>query len=49
MGNYAMLLNFLIPMNDEDKQGKTTKVWYIHFDGACSKFGKGVGVVFTSP
>lgn len=40
--------NFIIPPDDEIRDLKD-KVWYMYFDGAASRQGKGAGIVLKSP
>jgi ribonuclease HI len=48
IGNYAIMSNFIIPPDDKIKDLKD-KVWYMYFDGASSRHGKGAGIVLKSP
>ena len=49
MGNYSICSNFLLPAKEKFKEEKVEQVWKMYFDGACSKYGKGVGIVLISP
>jgi ribonuclease HI len=49
LGNYAILYNSLGLIEEETKDERVNKVWYMHFDGAFSSSGKGVGIVIESP
>ncbi len=51
-GNYIILSNSIIPLEvkvDEKISGLKSQVWYMNFDGASSRHGKGVGIVLKSP
>jgi ribonuclease HI len=48
-GNYAILSNSLEPIEEEAKEERAREVWYMHFDGAFSRFGKGASIVIESP
>jgi len=48
IGNYAIMSNFIIPPDDKVRDLKG-KVWYMYFDGASSRYGKGAGIVLKSP
>jgi hypothetical protein len=48
-GNYAILSNYLGPIEEEGKEERVNKVLYMHFDGAFSRSRKGVGIVIESP
>jgi ribonuclease HI len=49
LGNYAILSNFLAPIEEETNEDRVDEIWYMHFDGAFSRAGKGVGIVIQSP
>jgi ribonuclease HI len=49
LGNYAILSNSIVPLEDKVKDNELDKVWYMHFDGAFSRLGKGVGIVLQAP
>jgi hypothetical protein len=49
LGNYAILSNSLVPIEDEIKEERVNEIWYMHFDGAFSRAEKGVGIVIESP
>jgi hypothetical protein len=45
LGNYAILSNSIVPLEDKVKDNELDKIWYMHFDGAFSRLGKGAGIV----
>jgi ribonuclease HI len=49
LGNYAILSNSIVPLEDKVKDSELDKVWYMHFDGAFSRLGKGAGIVLQAP
>jgi ribonuclease HI len=49
LGNYVILSNSLGPIEEEVKEERVNEIWYLHFDGAFSRAGKGVGIVIESP
>lgn len=49
MGNYSICSNFLLPAKEKFKEEKVEQIWKMYFDGGCSKYGKGVGIVLISP
>jgi hypothetical protein len=49
LGNYAILSNSIVPFEDKVKENELDKIWYMHFDGAFSRLGKGAGIVLQSP
>jgi ribonuclease HI len=49
LGNYAILSNSIVPLQDKVKDNELDKVWYMHFDGAFSRLGKGAGIVLQAP
>ena len=49
MGNYSICSNFLLPAKEKFKEEKVEQIWKMYFDGACSKYGKGAGIVLISP
>ena len=49
MGNYSICSNFLLPAKKKFKEEKVEQVWKMYFDGACSKYSKGAGIVLISP
>jgi ribonuclease HI len=49
LGNYAILSNSIVPLEDKVKDNELDKVWYMHFDGAFSRLGKGAGIVLQAP
>jgi hypothetical protein len=48
MGNYIVLSHSLAPKIGEGEKGVNDEIWRMHFDGAHSQHGIGVGIVFTS-
>lgn len=48
IGNYTIMSNFIMPPDDKIKD-LNDRVWYMYFDGALSRHGKGVGIVLKSP
>jgi ribonuclease HI len=49
LGNYAILSNSIVPLEDKVQNNELDKVWYMNFDGAFSRLGKGVGIVLQAP
>ena len=52
MGNYAIMSNSIVPLDDkvdEKFEDLRDQVWYMHFDGAASRYGKAAGIVLKSP
>jgi hypothetical protein len=49
LGNYAILSNSIVPLQETVKDSELDKVWYMNFDGAFSRAGKGVEIVLQSP
>jgi hypothetical protein len=49
LGNYAILSNSIVPLEDNVQENELDKVWYMNFDGAFSREGKGVGIVLQGP
>ena len=52
MGNYAILSNFIVPLDDkvdEKFEDLRDQIWHMHFDGAASRYDKGAGIVLKSP
>ena len=52
IGNYAILSNSIVILDnkvDENIEDLKDKVWYMYFDGASSRHGKGVGILLKSP
>jgi hypothetical protein len=47
--NYAILSNSIVPFNETVQDNELDKVWYMNFDGAFSREGKGVGIVLQAP
>jgi len=48
LGNYAILASSIVPL-EKEVESKKDWIWHMNFDGGHSKFGKGVGIVLTSP
>jgi hypothetical protein len=48
-GNYAILSNSIVPLEHKVQDNQLGKVWYMNFDGAFSRVGKGVGIVLQAP
>jgi ribonuclease HI len=38
-----------VPLEEEVKDDRVDEVWYMNFDGAFSRVGKGAGIVIQSP
>ena len=49
LGNYAILANFLEPIEGKFEKENLNEVWHMHFDGAHSRLRKGSGTVIQSP
>ena len=49
VGKYAVLANFLEPIEGNFEKENLNEVWHMHFDGAHSRSGKGSGIVIKSP
>lgn len=52
IGNYAILSNSIVLPNDKVDQNigdLKDKVWYMYFDGASSRHGKGARIILKSP
>jgi hypothetical protein len=49
LGNYAILSNSIVPLQERVKDNELDKGWYMNFDGAFSRAGKGAGIVLQSP
>ena len=49
LGNYAILSNSIVPLEDKVQNNELDKVWYMNFDGVFSRLGKGVGIVLQDP
>jgi hypothetical protein len=49
LGNYAILSNSIVPLKDKVQDNELDKVWYMNFDGAFSRAGKGDGIVLQAP
>ena len=41
--------NSIVPLQETVKYSEFDKVWYLNFDGAFSRAGKGAGIVLQSP
>jgi ribonuclease HI len=49
LGNYAILSNSIVPLEDKVQENELDKVWYMNFGGAFSRAGKGAGIVLQAP
>jgi hypothetical protein len=49
LGNYAILSNSIVPLQETVKDCELDKVWHMNFDGAFSRAGKGGRIVLQSP
>ena len=49
LGNYAILSNSIVPFEQTVQDNELDKVWYLNFDGAFSRAGKGAGIVLQVP
>ena len=49
LGIMPFCLTQLCPLEDKVKDNELDKVWYMYFDGAFSRLGKGVGIVLQAP
>jgi hypothetical protein len=49
LGNYVILSNSILPLEEEIKEDRVDEIWHMHFDGAFSRAGKGAGIVIQSP
>jgi hypothetical protein len=49
LGNYDILSNSIVPFEETVQDNEFDKVWYMNFDGAFSRAGKGVGIVLQAP
>jgi hypothetical protein len=49
LGNYVILSNSIVPLEEEIKDDRVDEIWYMNFDGAFSRSGKGAGIVIQSP
>jgi ribonuclease HI len=49
LGNYAILSNSIVPLEDKVQDNELDKVWYMNFDGVFSRLGKGAGIVLQVP
>jgi ribonuclease HI len=49
LGSYAILSNSIVPFEEEIKDDRVDKAWYMNFDGAFSRSRKGVGIVIQAP
>ena len=48
LGNYAILSNSIVPLEDKVKDNELDKVWHMDFDDAFSRLGKGAGIVLQA-
>jgi ribonuclease HI len=49
LGNHAIFSTSIVPLEDKVQENELDKVWYMNFDGAFSRVGKGVGIVLQAP
>jgi hypothetical protein len=49
LGNYVVLYNSIVPLEEEIKDDRVDEVWYMNFDGVFSRSGKGARIVIQSP
>ena len=49
LGNYAIFSNSIVPLEDKVQENELDKVWYMNFDGAFSRVGKGARIVLQAP
>ena len=49
IGNYSCYSTFLAPVEEKFKDEKVEEIWKMNFDGTHLRFGKGDGIVITSP
>jgi ribonuclease HI len=49
LGNYAILSNSIVPLEENVHKDRVDEIWYMNFDGAFSRAGKGVGIVLQAP
>jgi ribonuclease HI len=49
LGNYAIFSNSIVPLEGKVQDNRVDEIWYMNFDGAFSREGKGVGVVLHAP
>jgi ribonuclease HI len=49
LGNYAILSNSIVPLEEKFQDNRVDEVWYVNFDSVLSRSGKGVGIVLQAP
>jgi ribonuclease HI len=49
LGNYAIFSNSIVPLEDKVQENELDKVWYMNFNAAFSRAGKGAGIVLQAP
>jgi ribonuclease HI len=49
LGNYSILCNSIVLFEETVQDNELDKVWYMNFDGAFSRVGKGAGIVLQAP
>ena len=49
LGNYAILSNSIVPLEEKVQDSRVDEIWYMNFDGAFSRAGKGAGIVLQAP
>jgi hypothetical protein len=49
LGNYAILSNSIVPLEEKVQDNRVDEIWYMNFDGAFSRAGKGAGIVLRAP
>jgi ribonuclease HI len=49
LGNYAIFSNSIVSLKEKVQENELDKVWYMNFDGAFSRAGKGAGIVLQAP
>jgi hypothetical protein len=49
VGDYVILYNSIVTLEDKFQDDEVDKVWYMNFDGDFSRIGKGVGIILQAP
>jgi ribonuclease HI len=49
LGNYAILSNSIVPLEEEVQDNRVDEIWYMNFDVGFSRAGKGVGIMLQAP
>jgi ribonuclease HI len=49
LGNYAILSNSIVSFEETVQDNELDEVWYMNFDGAFSRAGKGAAIVLQAP